>query len=362
MLKAVFHFHDHRRWYPRMVSRCLLLAALWMPLLAAATDVPAVSGLQRDVVFANYSPLSRSSELVQRLLSPLNALHVNQASARSGQTLREQPLDLAREKFAVYVPAHAPPQGYALLVFVPPWEEASVPATWLSTLDRHGTIYVSAANSGNDADVLDRRIPLALLAAQNIIKRYPIDPQRIYIGGFSGGSRVAERIALGYPDLFHGVLLMAGSDRIGSAQLTLPPAALFQQFQDTTRLVYLTGQQDDFHLDMDRHSLESMRDWCVFNLDTVRVPWEGHELPDPAALNHALDMLDKPAQADTDKLACCRTGIDKTLNAQLQQVKDQLTHGKPDAAQTLLNKIDVRYGGLAAPRSTDLAEKISTHH
>lgn len=345
-----------------MAIRSLLLAALWMPLLTAAGDVPAASGLRQQVVFTDYSPLSRSSELVRRLLSPLNALHVNQASWRSGQALREQPLDLAREKFAAYVPALPPAQGYALLVFVPPWQDATVPRTWISTLDRHGMIYVSAANSGNDTDVLDRRIPLALLAAQNIIKSYPIDPQRIYVGGFSGGSRVAERIALGYPDLFHGALLMAGSDPIGSAQLALPPAALFQQFQDAMRLVYLTGQQDDFHLDMDRHSQQSMHDWCVFHVGTVPVPWEGHELPDPAALSRALDMLDKPAQADPDKLARCRTNIDKALNVELQQVADQLSHGKPDPAQTLLNKVDARYGGLAAPRSIDLAEKISTHH
>jgi hypothetical protein len=345
-----------------MISRYVLLVILLIPLAAAAGDAPVANGLQRDVVFTDYSPLSRSAELIRRLLSPLNALRVNQMSTQPGHAIREQPLDLAHEKFVLYVPAAAPPHGYALLVFVPPWEEATVPPTWLSTLDRHGMIYVSAANSGNDADVLDRRVPLALLAAQNIIKRYPIDPQRIYIGGFSGGSRVAERIALGYPDLFHGALLMAGSDPIGKAQLTLPPSALFQQFQDTTRLVYLTGQQDDAHLDMDRQSQQSMRDWCVFHVATVGAPWSGHEVVTPAPLNHALDVLDKPVQPDPAKPADCRAHIDQALTAQLQQAESLLASGKPDAAHTLLNKIDTRYGGLAAPRSLDLAKKIDAPH
>lgn len=345
-----------------MILCCLILAALWLPLLAGASDVPATSGLQHDVVFTDYSPLSRSGDLVRRLLSPLNALRVNQAAMRPGHALREQPLDLAREKFAVYVPAHAPAQGYALLVFVPPWKEATVPPTWLSTLDRHGMIYVSAANSGNDADVLDRRVPLALLAAQNIMKRYRVDPQRIYIGGFSGGSRVAEHIALGYPDLFRGVLLMAGSDPIGTEQLPLPPADLFRQFQDATRLAYLTGQNDAFHLDMDNHSQQSMHDWCVFHVSTVAVPWAGHELPNSTALNRALDLLDKPLQTDMDKLARCRAGIDKTLNAQLQQAENLLTGGRLAPAQTLLEKIDLQYGGLAAPRSTELLEKAAATH
>jgi len=109
--------------------------------------------------------------------------------------------------------------GYALLVFVPPWPDARVPwggpPSWNNTV----VIFVSAANSGNDASILDRREPLALLAAQNVMRRYPIDPERVYVGGFSGGSRVALRIALGYPDVFHGALLNAGSDRSAMRRL-----------------------------------------------------------------------------------------------------------------------------------------------
>ncbi|OOG46895.1 hypothetical protein [Rhodanobacter sp. C01] len=345
-----------------MVNRNVLLAILLMPLLAVASDAPPVGSLQHDVVFTDYSPLSRSSELVRRLLSPLNALGVSQLSMRPGHAIREQPLDLALEKFVVYVPSHVPPHGYALLVFVPPWQEAAVPSSWIPPLDRHGMIYVSAGNSGNDADVLDRRVPLALLAAYNIMQKYPVDPQHIYVGGFSGGSRVAERIALGYPDLFHGALLLAGSDPIGTAQLSLPPATLFLQFQDTTRLVYLTGQNDEDHLDMDTRSKQSLREWCVFHLDTVSAPWSGHEVVAPGPLNHALDLLDKPAQPDAGKLADCRARIDKHLSDQLQQAESLLANGKSDAARTLLDKVDVRYGGLAAPRSIKLAEKIATPH
>lgn len=345
-----------------LTRHLLLLAALSMPLLASAGDAPIATGSQRDVIFTGYSPLSRSSELVRRLLSPLNALRVSQESMRPGHAIREQPLDLAHEKFAVYLPSHAPPQGYALLVFVPPWPEAAVPPVWTSPLDRHDMIYVSAANSGNDADVLDRRVPLALLAAYNIMQKYPVDPQRIYIGGFSGGSRVAERIALGYPDLFRGALLLAGSDPIGNAQHSLPPAPLFRQFQDAMRLVYLTGRNDEDHLDMDIRSQQSMREWCVFHLDTVSAPWSGHEVVAPGPLNHALDVLDRPVQPDPDKLADCRASIDRAIATQLKHAEDLLASGKPDATRMLLDKIDTRYGGLAAPRSIELAEKLAARH
>jgi pimeloyl-ACP methyl ester carboxylesterase len=271
--------------------------------------------------------------------------------------MREQPLDLAHEKFAVYVPSHAAAHGYALLVFVPPWETATVPLQWTRALDRHGMIFVSAANSGNGADVLDRREPLALLAAYNIMQRYPVDPERVYIGGFSGGSRVALRIALGYPDVFHAVLLNAGSDPIGNAQLPLPPAELVRELQEVTRFVYVTGAHDNFHLDEDVTSRQSLQESCIFDALTEDVPRGAHEILDAAAFNRSLDALVAHAAPDPKKLAACRKRIDQTLDAQLKQVEDLFTRGQPADAHRLLANIDARYGGLAAPRSSELAVK-----
>ncbi len=346
-----------------VIARYLpLLGALLLPLFAAAGDsAPATTGLLHDVVFTGYSRLSRSDVLLQRLFSPLTATRVRDALAHSGQSPREQSIDLANEKFAVYVPAQVPPQGYALLAFVPPWEEATVPSKWTSALDRHGMIFVSAAKSGNDANVLDRREPLALLAAYNVMQRYRIDSAHVYIGGFSGGSRVALRIALGYPDIFHGVLLDAGSDPIGNAQIPLPPAELFHQFQDSTRLVYLTGKDDAFHIDEDQHSRLSMREWCVFDVHTEAMPWTGHDPAEPGAFNRALDTLTERGEpVDTGKLAECRARIEKEVSAQLEQVEDLSAHNKPDDALKLLNKIDAHYAGLATPRSTELEKKIGS--
>ena len=53
--------------------------------------------------------------------------------------------------------AEQPPGGSGLLVFVPPWQEARVPPGWAGALDRNGTIFVSAAHSGNEENVMARR-------------------------------------------------------------------------------------------------------------------------------------------------------------------------------------------------------------
>jgi len=342
-----------------MVSRCALLLSTGLSamLTSPANTQTVTAGLKNGVVFTEYSTLSTSTELVRRLFSPLSALRVNQEAARAGTTLRGQSIDLASERFSIYVPAHPYPplHGYSLLVFVPPWSRAEVPSQWIPALDRHDMILVTAANSGNGANTVDRREPLALLAALNAMAQYPVDPQRVYIGGFSGGSRVALRLALGYPDVFHGALLNAGSDPIGTADVPLPPAELFRRFQDSMRLVYVTGERDDAHLIDDMHSRQSLEKWCVFDVVTETEPRKGHELADASAFSRSLDALLKRAETHPNRLVDCRARIDEELTAQLKQVEDSFARGEPSTARRLLGKLDAHYGGLAAPRSVELA-------
>ncbi len=206
------------------------LAGLIVTALMLCGAGPSPTGLQRDVVFSQAAPLASSAELVRRLLSPLAAERVRAAIAASGKVLNEQSIALPEESFILYVPPAPPPRGYGLLVFVPPWEEARLPPDWPPVLDRLGVIAVSAARSGNRADIFGRRAPLAVIAAQNVMARYPVDPDRVYIAGFSGGSRVAMRLVLGYPDLFRGAILNAGSDPVGEGEAPLPPRELLDQF------------------------------------------------------------------------------------------------------------------------------------
>jgi len=343
-----------------LTQRLLLwFGVVALPVPAIGDTAAAFTGLQSGVVFSDYSPLSSSAELLHRLLSPLNAVQVRKTLAHSAVALRDQPIDLAQERFTVYVPSHPPPRGYGLLVFVPPWENAMLPPGWAAILDRRGVIFVSAAGSGNAANILDRRDPLALLAAHNIMQRFRVDPERIYIGGFSGGSRVALRLALGFPDVFRGVFLNAGSDPIGDAQVPLPPPELFSRFQEMTRIVYISGQNDAVNVDKDAASTRSMLEWCVFDWYAERTPWTAHEVAGPAVLTRALDMLDKHAEPNLSRLNKCRLHINQELEKQIDQANELLAAGNTDGARRLLNKIDTRYGGLAAPRSVYFAARLA---
>jgi pimeloyl-ACP methyl ester carboxylesterase len=341
----------------RAVAAAVLV--LWICPLVCAAPALGPSGLQREVVFSNYSQLASGPELLRRTLSPLDALQVQQALAQSGRQLQTQSLNLAEERFILYVPAQAPLFGYALLVFVPPWDDARLPQGWSAVLDRYGMIFVSAARSGNDQNVTARREPLALLAAYNVMQRYPVAAARVFVAGFSGGSRVAMRLALAYPDLFRGALLNAGSDPLGARGAIQPPAELFSQLQSSSRLIYLTGDRD-LALAGDAESIASMHKWCVFNIGSHVALGRSHEAASAAALDGALQTLLAADPPDEAKLASCRTGITAEVNSQLDKVQALLAAGNRSAAQRLLTETDRYFGGLAAPRSVELQNALST--
>jgi predicted esterase len=336
------------------------MALLVLSPAALAKKAPAPPiGLQRDVTFTAYPGYARNGELLRRLRSPLQALHVEASLAKNPGVLRAQPLDPAQQHFALYVPpGPVPPQGYALLVFVPPWDDARVPAQWIPVLDRTRTIFVSAARSGNDADVFNRREPLALVAAYNVMQRYRTDPNRVYVGGFSGGSRVALRLALGYPDVFRGALLDAGSDPIGTARIPLPPADLLHRFRQSTRIVFLTGDLDALHQTQQARAGESLRQWCVFDTASVTLLRTGHVLADPAGFARGLDALSHATVPDARKLATCNAGIEAALDSTLRQVRALINAGRFEDARRALAAVDARYGGFAAPRSVELQHTI----
>jgi hypothetical protein len=338
---------------PALVS----LTMLMLTLVASAQESSEIAtGLQRSVTFSEYSPLSRSTEIARRALSPLANVEIARFSAQ----LRPQAVDLRQEKFSVYVPPQHAPRGYALLVFIPPWEDARLPPGWAPALDEKGVIFVSAAKSGNEENVIDRRIPLALLGTYNIMQRYPIDPERVYIGGFSGGSRVAMRTALAYPDLFHGALLNAGSDPIGGSEALLPPDDLFAQFQSSTRLVYVTGSDDSWNIQHDLVSRDSMKSWCVFGTTVENMLKVGHDAATLYALRRALSALDQRPPVDPEKLSACRAHVAKELAADLQGVADLIERDKPHDAWRSLTKLDIRYGGLATTESIQLEQRIGS--
>jgi predicted esterase len=325
----------------KFIVALLASAAVAVPSTFAAA--PTQPGLHTGVVLTESSPLASTAEIVRRTFSPLVGAGIGTMHSLAGQ-----PIDIAHETFTVYVPEHRPPQGYALLVFVPPTEINRVPSGWAPVLDDKGVIFVSAAHSGNDTKVESRRMPLAVIAAEQLMHNYGVDPSRVLVGGFSGGSRVALRIALAYPDVFHGALLNSDSDPIGTVAIPLPPADLMHRFQDSSRLYYVTGELDPGARNMQAASQTSLQGWCAFDVHATAMLHAGHTTADERALSLALDTLLDPTPAKHDGLAECRARLQSQLASDVHRIESLIASGDKPAARQALNDLDTKFGGLAA--------------
>jgi pimeloyl-ACP methyl ester carboxylesterase len=338
-------------------KRARAAAATALLLVSASAAAQSPTGLQERVIFGEYSPLASEAQVVRRLLGPLAAGQIERTLQESPRQLRA--VDRSGCGRIHRLRAARGARAWLRAPSVHPALAGCAPAGRLGRGARPlRVVFVSARQSGNDANVLGRRAPLALLGAHNIMSRYPVDAQKVYVGGFSGGARVALRLALAYPDLFHGALLNAGSDPVDAGPPSPPSAERLQQFQQSSRLVYVKGENDLAHLAMDAASLRSLREWCVFDAEAQVTPKAAHAVADAAAFGGALYALLNRSPPAAGKLTACRAAIAERVAGQLKEVAALIASDRRADAQKLLSEIDRHFGGVAAPRSLELESAL----
>lgn len=163
--------------------------------------------------------------------------------------------EIAKEKFAGYVPAiEGKEPVWGLLVWIGPGDAAWIDPAWVPVLDEFKLIFAGPLNAGNERFVW-HRAGLALDTAANIARRYPVDPERVYIGGFSGGGRVASTLGLHYPDVFRGGYYQggcnyfqdipsgeAGDRRVWPARIARPAGDRLSLARSRSRHVLMAGE------------------------------------------------------------------------------------------------------------------------
>ena len=310
----------------------------------------------RAVTFTGTTPLARNGALIERLFSPFASADL--AAKNDAAALNAFPIDPRNERFGLYVPAKMPAKGYGLLVWVSPLEGAGMPPDWPATLEERGVIFVTAGRSGNDTSPLGRRIPLALTAAANVVRTYPVDPDRIWIAGFSGGSRIAERMALAYPDVFTGAILDGSSDAVGSTDVPLPPRANFDRLLDRMAIVFSSGGDDLSNVQDAKRVASILRRHCFdrFSIDVRR--GEGHQVMNGRSLAKAMDFLDRPREAPSPGDRQCRAQLYARIDAELARA-EAMVQQSGRRSRDLIGAIDRRYGGLAAPSSLALRARVA---
>ncbi len=121
--------------------------------------------------------------------------------------------DLATRTYVVRLPsgydANNPAKKYGLVTYINAGP-AVFPTSYAAALDAHDVIWISGDGIDNNAATNLRR-GVAIMGAFRMAELCPIDPNRIYASGLSGGSRTASDMAYLRSDYFHGFIGRVGS-------------------------------------------------------------------------------------------------------------------------------------------------------
>jgi len=179
-----------------------LLALLSIGAAPAKAPVETAPTGRMNLVFSERSALSYPEALAQRL-GPYAFVDI--AHATPTEAARNE-YDVTRESFDVVVPqGYRPDVPHGLFVWVGVTEYSP---EWLEVLAKHRIIFITANNTGGR--MLAVKEGLALDGVHNMIQRYNIDRQRIFVSGFSAGGQLATYMLRRYPDVFSGGLLLMG--------------------------------------------------------------------------------------------------------------------------------------------------------
>ena len=334
-----------------------VLAPIAASLLACSAATPAAEPVR--VTPTDPSPLSSTEKLIERQLSPLDASQVLRRIHDLGTADALGLQDPSAEKLLVRLPAKPGPDGrYGVLVFMDPRPKARMDPQLNNVLDGSGLIWISPDNAGDDANELERRIPLALLAYEYARRTYDLNPDRVYLAGSAGGSRLALRLLFTYPDVFTGAIINSGAAELGTRGLPVPAAPLLERLRTHSRIAFATAKHDQPAFSEQQRALKSLRAYCVpvartfDNGHTVA----GHASLTPVLLFDALKTFEAPRAAGPDE-ACVQTLRQDAL-AELARIRLMDAGGDHAAALNALADFDHAYGRLLPDEEIALARQL----
>ena len=186
----------------------------------------------------------------------------------------------------IYVPPNYDPDAApGLMVFVSPTRDSWMQRNWAPLLAEKNLIWVSAEGSGNYT-LTNKRILLVLTSPYVVSDRYEVDPDRIYVAGFSGGGKVASLTAPRFANLFRGAIYICGVEFWSEKD----PERL--SLATSSRYVFVTGTRD-FNRIPTKRAYEKYLHAGMTNSKLMVIKGMEHATPDAKHLREAIDYLDQ---------------------------------------------------------------------
>ena len=343
------------------LSVAALVMTAFSPSTAEAGETPTTTGRLR-VTFTEHGPLSDDKTVLQRLGTGENP----------PDNLAGMAYDLS---FDVFVPpAYNPNIHHGIFVWMGVPE---FPVAWQDILARHRLILACANNKPG----LTARHGAALDAVHNLVKRYSIDKDRVYVSGFSAGGQLATHMVRCFPEVFRGGLFLLGGNfylsrqtERGQREPTVEAAhplwmGQIDQLKQNTKLVMIKGGNDP-----QWPAQEGRSDYKALWLDGFvhvtyfEVPGLGHVLPNAnwfemgvAALDESKPLTPPDVSPTTNPkplpgqvaqaqriLATARYYLDQKPHLKTKGIEDRARQSSHDKARKYLRQLTNEYPTTSA--------------
>jgi predicted esterase len=191
-----------------------------------------------------------------------------------------------RQQYELFVPPRKDPRrALPLLLFVSPGGEAMGWKHFEKLCKQRGFLFAGPHHAGNDCPPR-KRVRIVLDVLDDVRRHYPVDPDRTYLVGFSGGGRIACGIAFALPEYFGGVM------SLGAAHELRGESWLRQRVIDRLSVALMAGEKDFNRGEVERWRGPLLKDVGVRTRITIE-PELGHSIPSTPLLDEGLHWLEE---------------------------------------------------------------------
>src|SRR5579863_5394798 len=192
--------------------------------------------------------------------------------------------DSQKQKYQLYVPGGSnPTQAQPLIIFISP---TNGPIGWPAferICAQEGILFCSPYKAGNSTPA-GLRIRIILDMVDDVRRRFSIDPNQTYMGGFSGGGRMACSIGFAFPELFAGIMPVCGTNPLKSQPY------LRHRLVDRVSVAFVTGQKDFNRSEHDVWMAPYLKELDIRTQFWV-VPGMGHDIPNADVMDQVVAWL-----------------------------------------------------------------------
>jgi hypothetical protein len=214
----------------------------------------------------------------------------NQSLTRLPPNTLEPNYDSTKQSYELFVPDRKDSKKpVPAILFVSSGDD---PAGWKafeSVCKDKGVVFIGVRGAGNNVQQA-KRVRIILDCFDDVRRQIPLDPDRTYTSGFSGGARIACGIAFALPEYFGGVLQICASGDLREEQWLRFRAA------DRLSAALVTGETDFNRGELERWKGPMWKDLGIRTKVWVQ-PKMGHVVPPAAILAEAVAWLDQGVNA-----------------------------------------------------------------